>query len=111
MRDLIIVLVELIIALVFFCYAIKLLIKNKQTSSKQSNIKNDIRDGVKSAFLELEEEKEQKEILMKKLDQNREPDSVFSSIPEEEPINTGGYLIPSNLTDAEKEILRMFYSQ
>lgn len=112
MHDVIIVLFELIVALGFFCYSIKLLINYKKTcNSKPQNIEKNVHDGIKSALKELEEEKIQGEELMKKLDIPHTSDSVFSSIPEEEPIKTGGYLIPTNLSDSEKEILRMFYNQ
>lgn len=112
MHDIIIVLLELIIALGFFCYAIKLLINYKKNCNlKPVNIEKNVHDGIKSALKEIEEEKIQEEELMKSLDNVQSPDSVFSSIPDEEPIRTGGLLIPANLSDSEKEILRMFYNQ
>ena len=40
------------------------------------------------------------------------PDGIYSNTSQEEaPIESGGELIPFNLTDGERELLRMFYSK
>lgn len=68
-----------------------------------------IRDGVKSAIREIAYEDEQEKLFEKK---KRKPEQIYSSISQEEPpIESGGELIPFNITDGEKEILRQFYSK
>ena len=68
-----------------------------------------IRDGVKEALREISFEDEQERLLEKK---RKTPETVYSSISQEElPINSGGELIPFNLTDRDKELLRMFYNK
>ena len=77
----------------------------------KENIQDSVKDGVKSAIKELEYEKEEEELLMRSVGRQNQGMGVFSNIPDEEPIHTHGELIPANLTDSEKEILRMFYNQ
>lgn len=79
---------------------------------KNDNIESSVKCGIKNALRELEFENQQEKQLIRSLDKNTLGFGVFSSNnKEEEPILTGGDLIPSNLSDSEKEILRMFYNQ
>jgi hypothetical protein len=75
------------------------------------DIQDSVKDGVKSAIKELEYEKEEGELLMQSISRENQGMGVFSSIKEEDPIDTHGELIPNNLTDSEKDILRMFYNE
>lgn len=78
---------------------------------KDSNIESSVHNGLKSAIKELEYEKEEHELLMKGLDQGQKGAmGVFNTSNQEEPIDTQGYLIPANLNETEKELLRMFYN-
>jgi 5'-deoxynucleotidase YfbR-like HD superfamily hydrolase len=100
-------LLELII-LSFIVYFIVRLLK-KSTPVSTPDIETSVKEGVKSAIKELEEEKSQEEEFLKKLD--KPAMGVFSTTNrEEEPINTKD-LIPVNLSEGEKELLRMFYNQ
>ena len=68
-----------------------------------------VRDGVKDAIREIAYEDEQEKILEKK---RKTPEQVYSSISQEEPpIQSGGELIPFDITDGERELLRQFYSK
>jgi len=79
--------------------------------NESENIQDSVKDGVKSAIKELEYEKEEEELLMRSIGRKNQGMGVFSSNREEELIDTHGDLIPANLSDSEKEILRMFYNQ
>ena len=102
-----IILLEFIIIGVIAYFLVKL-IKKKES---KINIERSVKEGMKSAIKELEEEKNQEEELMKLLKSKNTAIGIFSSNDRvEEPINTTD-LIPANLTDSEKDILRMFYNQ
>lgn len=69
-----------------------------------------IRDGVKSAIQEIIYENEQEKILTKKM---RRPESFYinNNSSNDRPVKrSGGNLIPFNMTDEEKSVLEMFYS-
>ena len=86
------------------------IVKLFKTKISSSNIETSVKEGVKSAIKELEVEKEEEEEFLKKLDNNKPAIGVFSTVNrEEEPINTKE-LIPMNLSDGEKELLRAFYN-
>lgn len=104
-----IILLELIVLASVVFLTIKLL--KKPIPSPNADIETSVREGVKSAVKELELEKTQEEEFLKKLDQNKPAMGVFSTTNiEEEPINTKE-LIPVNLSEGDREILRMFYNQ
>jgi hypothetical protein len=86
-------------------------VPNIIVKNEQNDIEDSIRGGVKSAIKELEYEKEEEELLMHSIDGNRQGMGVFSSTTDDEPVNTHGDLIPANLSDSDKEILRMFYNE
>lgn len=109
MRYVIVILFESIIIMGLLYLIISLCLKFKK--EKKPDIEKGVREGVKSAIKELEEEKEQRELLMEKLDEQHLPDRMMSSIPDEETIRSGGELIPFNISDGEKELLRMFYNE
>ena len=68
-----------------------------------------VRDGVKDAIREIAYEDDQEKILEKK---RKTPESVYSSVSQKEPvIDSGGELIPFDLTEKEKESLRLFYGK
>jgi len=109
MTQLVIILLELIVLSLIAYFIIKLIKKN---DSRKINIEKSVKEGVKSAIKELETEKEEEEELMESLDRNKPAMGVFSNVSDEErPMDSGGELIPANLSDADKEILRMFYGQ
>lgn len=86
----------------------QIIVKNEQNF----DIEKQVAGGMKSAIKSLEHEKEEYELLMKRLDaQEKGAKGVFTTTNQEEPINTQGYLIAANLSDVEKEILREFYGQ
>lgn len=86
----------------------QIVVKNEQ----DLDLEDSVRGGMKQAIKELEHEKEEQELLMKRLDQQqRGAKGVYSLVDQkDEPINTGGFLIPAHLTEEEKELLRMFYN-
>ena len=68
-----------------------------------------IRDGVKDAIREISYEEDQKLLMEKK---RRVPNGIYSNTSQENPpIESGGELIPFDITDGERELLRMFYSK
>lgn len=68
-----------------------------------------VSDGVKNAIREISYEDEQKKIFEKK---KRLPDTIYSRNSDDgDVINSGGELIPANLSMEEKQILEMFYSK
>ena len=68
-----------------------------------------IRDGVKDAIREITYEDEQERLFEKK---RRQPDIIYNSSELKEPIiESDGELIPFNIGDNEREILRQFYSK
>lgn len=68
-----------------------------------------IRDGVKSAIREITYEDEQERLFEKK---RRVAEKIYNSAEAEElPIESGGELIPFDISDSEREILRQFYSK
>ena len=83
----------------------QIIVKNEQNL----DLEDSVRGGMKQAIKELEHEKEEHDLLMKRLDQKGAM-GVFNTSNAEEPIDTKGYLIPANLTEDEKELLRMFYN-
>jgi hypothetical protein len=67
-----------------------------------------IRDGVKSAFQEMEQEKEYQKERKNKI---KFSERVYSSTESGVTVNnTGGDLVPFNLSDNDKELLNMFYN-
>ena len=102
-----VILLELIVLSIIVYFIVKL-IKKKESSS---NIETSVKEGVKSAIKELEIEKEiEEETIQKFKNDQKSAMGVFSSTNlEEEPINTKE-LIPVNLSEGEKELLRMFYN-
>ena len=113
----VIILLEIIAILGISYLLLRLIIsvskKGTSISTDKSNIEKSIKDGFISAVKELEYEKEQEAELFKTIkEKSNQSNGVYSSAnKKEEPLNTGGDLIPMNLTDGEKEILRMFYNQ
>jgi hypothetical protein len=79
--------------------------------NEREDIEDSVKGGVKSAIKELEQEKEEEELLMKSIVGENQGMGVFSTNTDDEPINTKGDLIPTNLSDRDKEILRMFYNE
>ena len=68
-----------------------------------------IRDGVKDAIREIAYEDEQERLFEKK---RRVAEKIYNSAEAEElPIESGGELIPFDISDNEREILRQFYSK
>ncbi len=103
-----IILLELIILSIAVYFIIRLVKKEEI----KPNIEKSVKEGVKSAIKELEEEKESEEELFRTIKSKEASMGVFSSNDlTEEPINSGGELIPAHLTNNEKNILRMFYNQ
>lgn len=85
----------------------QIIIKN----DPHSNLEDSVKGGMITAIKELEHEKEEHELLMKRLDRNQKGAmGVHTTANTEEPINTKGFLIPAHLTEEEKELLRMFYN-
>ena len=86
---------------------------NKHKQEKPSINSNIIRDGVKSAIQEIEEENEIKEDM--KIDHRnkmRFSERVYSNIPSDSPIkHSDGDLIPFDLSQEDKDLLNMFYSK
>jgi hypothetical protein len=82
-----------------------IVVKNEQ----DLDIEESVRGGMKRAIKELEHEKEEQELLMRGLDK-KPAMGVFNTANLEDPIDTKGYLIAANLTEEEKELLRMFYN-
>jgi succinyl-CoA synthetase beta subunit len=67
-----------------------------------------VRDGVKSALQEIENEKEFEKSLRDKM---KTSERVYSSSESDVVVrNSGGDLIPFNLSNEEKEVLNMFYN-
>lgn len=109
MGQLVIILLELIILSLIVYFIIKLV---KKKDSRKVDIEKSVKEGIKSAIKELRTEDEEEEELMEKLDKGKPALGVFSNVSDEEPpTNSVGELIPANLSDADKEILRMFYGQ
>ena len=115
------ILLELVIVIGGIFYILKYLSKLKIpiTSDKiQVNLvggsgkvitSDTIRDGVKSAFQEMEYEKEQEKVFYQK---NKSAGAVYSSIPKDSPVkNSGGNLVPYNLSDDDKRLVEMFYGE
>jgi len=110
------ILLELIVLVGGVCLILKYFKKIPSTPNKIEVRVTDraitsevIRDGVKSAIREITYEDEQEQLFEKK---RRAPEQVYSSASqEEEPIESGGELIPFDLTEREKASLRMFYSK
>lgn len=104
------ILVELIVLTIGAFLFLKRLDKRNppQISIKQSNVTSEmIRDGVKDALREIKAENELEKTLEKK---RRAPDHIYSTLTrEEKPIKSDGDLIPIDLPEEDKEILRMFY--
>jgi len=106
MLQLVIILGELIVLIVVICVAIYLLTKFKKQSVIQINIKNDTKHGV-SEFPDYGPISEMPSITQI----NQSPLGFYSVVPDEEMIRSGGELIPQNISDAERDILRMFYNE
>ena len=108
------ILFELIILAGVVCLVLKYVSKLKSPSApievkvSNKNITSEvIRDGFKDAIKELEFEKE-KEKENRNMFKN--PESMYSSTPQDEPVrHSGGNLIPFGLTESEKASLEMFY--
>jgi len=66
-----------------------------------------IRDGVKSALREIQYEDERKKM---ETTTSRKPSGVYSTNRPQEVTNSGGELIPFNLSDEDKKLLNMFYN-
>ena len=113
----VIILLEIIAILGISYLLLRLIIsvskKGTSISTDKSNIEKSIKDGFISAVKELEYEKEQEAELFKTIkEKSNQSNGVYSSIyKKEELIDTKGDLIPMNITDNEKEILRMFYNE
>ena len=68
-----------------------------------------IHGGVKSAIREITYEDEQEKLFEKK---RKVPEQIYSSISQKkEHIDSGGELIPFDLTEKERESLKLFYSK
>jgi len=78
-----------------------------ETGISNKNITSDIiRDGVKSALQEITYEQEK--IRDRKI---KSPEYIYSTTPQDEIVrNSGGELIPFNLSEKDKELLNMFYN-
>jgi hypothetical protein len=108
--------IQSIAVLVGLFLIVKKLYSNSSTPqihvyNEREDIEDSVKGGVKSAIKELEQEKEEEELLIRSISRENQGMGVFSSYPEDKPINTKGDLIPANLSDSDKEILRMFYNQ
>lgn len=103
MWQLVIILGELVVLTAFLCLGIHLLIKFRKENVININIKNDTQHEItEEEHIPIPEIKDATDI--------KRPYGFYSSIPNEEIIRSGGDLIPQNLSDSEKEILRMFYN-
>jgi len=80
-----------------------------QVNVSDKNITSEIvRDGVKSALQEIENEKKLEKTIKNKM---KFSERVYSSSENDAVVrNTGGELIPFNLSQKEKELLNMFYN-
>ena len=113
----VIILLELIIILGISYLLLRLIIpylkKGMLVSTDKPNIEKSIKDGFISAVKELEYEKEQEAELFKTIkEKSNQSDGVYSSAQrDEEIINSGGELIPMNLSSDERQILRDFYNE
>ncbi len=85
----------------------KIITPKTEHSSDKIIISKMVHDGVKDALQEILYEKEQKEMFEKKM---RNPESIYSTIQQDEPVISDGDLIPYNITTKEKDILTMFYN-
>lgn len=103
MLEVVIILAELIVLVAVICVAIFLLTKFKKQSIIQINIKNDTKHDV-TEFPDYGPISEIPQM-------NESPLGLYSGIPDEGIIRSGGELIPQNITDSEKDILRMFYNE
>ena len=89
-----------------------IIVRLLKNNSHKSDIEKEVKEGFKSAVKELEYEKDQNEELMESIQKNDKGIGIFSSVDsEEQPIHSGGELIPFGLSDSEKDILRMFYNK
>ena len=79
-----------------------------EKSDDRINFAEDVRDGVKEAIRDISYEEEQMKLVQKK---NRSQEGVYSTtMVDDTPIKSGGELIPFNLSDKDKDLLRMFYN-
>ncbi len=76
---------------------------------EREDIETSVRNGMKSAVKELEYEKEQEELMRKKMKSMMATEDPIYTGREEKPIKSGGELIPFDITSDEREILRQFY--
>lgn len=111
-----VILFECIVLLFGIFFVIKYLKKlNKIDDRIQIKVNNKtidsniIRDGVKSAIQELDNERELEKTLRQKF---KSPEHIYNSGPFDEiPVKkSGGNLVPYGLNDEDKAILEMFYN-
>ena len=111
----VIILLEIIAILGILYLLLRLIIsvlkKGMLIPTDKSNIEKSVKDGFISAVKELEYEKEQEVELFKTIkEKSNRPEGIYSSAQrDEEIINSGGELIPMNLSSDERQILRDFY--
>lgn len=98
----VIILAELIVLFAIVCIGIYLAIRFKKQSVVQINIKNDTNHVVSEPADYGPVSK------MPKISES--PLGFYNDMPDDEIIRSGGELIPQNLSDEERELLRMFYN-
>lgn len=80
--------------------------------SSASSIERAVREGMKSAIRELENEKQIQKEIEATLKRKDEDMGVYASTDDgESPVKrSGGNLVPFGLSDEEKRVLEMFYN-
>ena len=80
--------------------------------SSSASIERAVREGMKSAIRELENEKQIQKEIEATLKRKNEDMGVYASTDESEaPVKrSGGNLVPFGLSDEEKRVLEMFYN-
>lgn len=102
MWQMVIILAECIILAAIVCIGIFLAIKFRKQNVVQINIKNDT-EHVVSELADYGPVSEMPKV-------NESPMGFYTGVEDNETIRSGGELIPQNLSDGERELLRMFYN-
>lgn len=91
-----------------------IIVERERIVEKQSSVTMEqaVREGMKAAIREMESEKQIEKEIMDKLKRNNENMGMYASTDgSDEPVkHSGGNLVPFGLTEKEKHILNMFYS-
>lgn len=112
----IIVVVLLSLGTLFFVLLRRLskpsIIERVVEKSSASSIERAVREGMKSAVRELENEKQIQKEIEATLKRNNEDMGVYASTDDSEvPVKrSGGNLVPFGLSDEEKKVLEVFYN-